>query len=745
MNRSSSSSRPGKAGPARATSRAKRQAADGELFRRIVTMAPVPMAAYDREGRPLFVNEKMAALFGYESVTAFLEAIPNGRVLFTEEQTRQLREHIAALNGGAGEKELIVVLRRRDGGEFFAAAEFSLFKDDGGTIEGYIGVLRDVTMRIHTEQALRESEEKYRNLAEAAPDFIFIIDRDDNVVYVNQHGAKHLRRPAHDIVGRKRADLFPSDISVHQKKSLDEVFATAMPKYAENEISFNGERGWLGTWLVPVLNTRNEVHQVLGVSRDLTASKLAEMTLRESEERFRDIVERSLDGYFFVEPSGRITNMNRALETIIGYSKNELQGMEYSTNVADAYVSELRKLFASAMGGRPIFWSELELRHKSGRQVWVAFNARRVMRQGRVVGLEGFVKDISAYKRTLIALQKNQAQYRALFDTIPYEVFSLSVQGQVLEGNRAFLANWGPLLHRHFTESCEDGELRLFFESLIQKALNRRQSVESSFSKRVQNTERRYTVSFTPIVTAGGDLIGLVGMNMDITDQLHSVAHMRELSTRLLQIQEEERSHVSREIHDSLGQYLTALQLEIGLLANALQEADGSVLNMLHGAKGTINQAVTVARSLIKELHTPVLEDFGLVAALRDLLHEYEKKWSIETTFIHRGRLDSLPRELQTTLYRIVQEAMTNALRHARTRAVRLVLLQRAHYLIMHVRDYGVGFDLSVLPQLRQDHFGLFNIQERIGLLGGRFRISSRRGSGTILSVRIPFREVVEA
>lgn len=133
MNKTSSS-RSGKAGPARATSRAKRHSAESDLFRRAVTMAPVPMAAYDSEGRPLFVNEKMAALFGYESVTAFLEAIPNGAMLFTEEQRRQLQEHIGAMGEAAGDREFIFAMRRRDGGEFFAAAEFSPFKDDGGTL-----------------------------------------------------------------------------------------------------------------------------------------------------------------------------------------------------------------------------------------------------------------------------------------------------------------------------------------------------------------------------------------------------------------------------------------------------------------------------------------------------------------------------------------------------------------------------------------------------------------------------------
>jgi PAS domain S-box-containing protein len=745
MNNTSTSKRSNVTMKSGETKRKRKAPLMPDLYTRVIMSAPVPMAVYDHQGSPLFINEKMAALFGYESVAAFSEAIPNGSLLFSKDQRQQIKPYLRLLDETSRKKELVFSMRRRDGSEFFAEIEFSPLTDSSGNVDGYIGMFRDVTMQIRTENALRQSEQKYRNLAEAAPDFIFIIDRDDNVIYVNQHGAVHLRRPVNEIVGQKRSDLFPADISVHQKQALDIVFATGKPKYTENEISFFGSRGWLGTWLVPVYDENNEVRQVLGISRDLTTGKTAELTLRESEERFRDIVERSLDGYFFVEPNGRISNMNRALESILGYSKVDLEGMDYSVNVAEAYIAELRKLFASAMGGRPIFWSELELRHKSGRQVWVAFNARRVMLEGRVVGLEGFVKDISAYKRTLIALQKNQAQYRALFDNIPYEVFSLSLQGQVIEANRAFLSNWGPLLHKSFAESCTNPELRQFFETLIQKAVYRRSSVGGDFSKHIQNQERRYHTTLTPIITANGDLIGLVGMNMDITDQLHSVARMRDLSSRLLQVQEAERSHVSREIHDSLGQYLTALQLEIGTLTNALPHTDVSVRRLLDGAQGTINQAVTVARSLVKELHTPVLDDFGLIAALRDLVQEYERKWSIETTFVHRGIFSDISREIQTTLYRIVQEAMTNVLRHSRSKTVRLTLLQRERYLMLHFRDNGVGFDLTILPQLRKDHFGLYNIQERIELLGGRFRISSWIGKGTAIAAKVPFQEATNA
>jgi PAS domain S-box-containing protein len=147
--------------------------------------------------------------------------------------------------------------------------------------EGYLeGSTVDITERRQAELALRESEERYRALAEAAPDMVFVIDREDRVQYLNDFAARQFRVNAEEVIGKPRALLFPGAAGEQRVKQLREVLETGSPHQSEGSVSFAAGERWLSTWLVPMRDQDGQVTAVMGVSRDITERKLAEEQLR---------------------------------------------------------------------------------------------------------------------------------------------------------------------------------------------------------------------------------------------------------------------------------------------------------------------------------------------------------------------------------------------------------------------------------------------------------------------------------
>ena len=210
---------------------------------------------------------------------------------------------------------------------------------------------------------------------------------------------------------------------------------------------------------------------------------------------------------------------------------------------------------------------------------------------------------------------------------------------------------------------------------------------------------------------------------------------LKDLSARLVHAQETERRALSRELHDEVGQSLSAALVELRNLSEGLKSrSEEQTRRHVETVKGIVENTVRVVRNMALLLRPSMLDDLGLIPALKWHARETSKLTSMEVSVATELDSDDLPDEYKTCVYRIVQEALRNCARHSRATAVRIRVEQNPEFLKLTIQDDGQGFDARQVRGL-----GLLGIQERAARLGGASSVHSKPGSGTIVSVELPF------
>ena len=247
-------------------------------------------------------------------------------------------------------------------------------------------IIQAVTRRQAVED-LRRSEERYRNLAEASQDLIYIIDRDDNIAYLNARALELLGRRTGEVVGRPRALFFPPPANESMKMNLSKVFSGGKPLRVENLIPFGERDTWQDTTLIPLKDTGGTVTSIMGISRDITERKRIEDALRESEEKYRTLVERAHDGIIVIQ-DGEVKFCNRRTAEMWGGDCGEIVGRPYREFVDPSEFPRLRENYERRMAGKEVPGRyDTRLMRKDGTSFPVDLNGGGIIYEGRIADL----------------------------------------------------------------------------------------------------------------------------------------------------------------------------------------------------------------------------------------------------------------------------------------------------------------------------------------------------------------------
>jgi signal transduction histidine kinase len=215
---------------------------------------------------------------------------------------------------------------------------------------------------------------------------------------------------------------------------------------------------------------------------------------------------------------------------------------------------------------------------------------------------------------------------------------------------------------------------------------------------------------------------------------------LQQLSARLLEVQEEERKRLSRELHDEIGQTLTALRIEISHAHSSLSPDDEAARERLERARELAERTVRTVRDISLLLRPSLLDDLGLEPALQSLAEDFARRTNIPCDFHEEGLQESLPELVKTCVYRVAQEALNNIQKHAGAKTVRIDVRQTSSQLTVQVTDDGRGAGMNGPEDVRAGKLGILGMRERASMLGGSVSFQSTPGAGSTVLLRVPLR-----
>ncbi len=258
-------------------------------------------------------------------------------------------------------------------------------------------------------------------------------------------------------------------------------------------------------------------------------------------------------------------------------------------------------------------------------------------------------------------------------------------------------------------------------------------------------------ITVTPITADKGFPDGVVNVIRDISERKRAEKELRvfreqllALTTHLQSSIEEERSRISREIHDDIGQRMTALRMDLSLLEKSLKESSDPVVrditvNEIPEIQRMIDDGIQTLRKIIRDLRPEVLDTLGIIDGIRWQADEFQKRTGIHCTLKLPAQDHTFETKVSTTIFRILQEALTNVVRHANATEVRVTLRHTDDLLALEVADNGKG--ISENEKNKDESFGLLGIRERARSIGGSMSIVGEQGKGTVLHIDVPHQE----
>jgi PAS domain S-box-containing protein len=613
-----------------------------------------------------------------------------------------------------------------------------------------------------TQAELDSAHARYFDFYDLAPVGYVTVNEKALILQANIKTAALLDLPRAKLIGKKLPSFMPVADADRYYLLCQQALASASAQSCE--LRLNNSRGnpvWVSLQAIAVPGDQGTA-VIRMVLSDIAARKNLEERLICSEANTQAVLDGASDAIFITDTAGRYQYVNLQATKLLGFSRDELLGMSFSDITPENDLATARVLFQQLLQTGVLRFEPL-LKRGDGSTVWTELNCR-VLADGRVFGA---CRDITERKQAE-ALRLANTKFRdAILDSVPSQIAVLDPTGIIVAVNRTWRefarnnsATPGELVNNsqigtNYLDNCCTAQVgdsqesaTLARDGILSVIRGTAPFFRLEYPCHSPTQQRWFAMAVTPLNVENP---GVVITHTDITEQRQLRDHLlaqavetemaasrqqlRELVAFNATAIEAERKHIAREVHDELGQVLTALRMDMSLLHMQFGALDPALPTKVNNLKVLVDRAIQGVRNVATSLR-PMALDMGLAAAIETLSAEFTARTEITCTFSSQHDLMDMDEPRAVEVYRIVQESLTNVSRYAQASQVQITLGFSGNALCVEMCDNGVGFLAAEVQQVKT--FGLLGMRERATALGGRLDINSVPAQGTVVRLTVP-------
>ena len=494
-------------------------------------------------------------------------------------------------------------------------------------------------------------------------------------------------------------------------------------------------------------NASGRASRGIGTVIDITERKHVEEVIRASESRLQAMMDNTSAVIYLKDSLGRYLMVNRRYEELFNVTQQQIAGKTDADIFPSDVVAKLQTNDRQVREtGQPFEFEEV-VPHSDRPHTYVSVKFPIRDSNGTVVAIGGISTDITDRKAVEDVIRDSESRLRGILNNTPAVISLKDLNGRYVLVNRGWEELYGvsndeivgltndELLSKSSSPHMSP-RIANQFVAIDHHVIRSGKAIEFEDPLPIGNDQRVFATVKFPIKDATDQITGIGGISIDITERRKAadlLAAEQETLRHTIEFQDQERELLSYEIHDGLVQYATGALMQLEGIRHQLES--GTDAAQIERVVEILRRAVAEGRRLVNGIHTPVLNDWGVVAALEQLIGETDRA-HLRIKFIKDQALGRLAPRLEETLYRITQEALTNTQKHSQSKKAQIELLRRGDRIHLEIRDWGIGFVPS--HSLSGTH-GLSGIRNRAKISGGQCTIESVPGEGTKIVIDLPY------